>query len=56
MDRWGGEREPLVDPLLGTPRAIQWPAAKLHADDMTVPVLSTGNRNSRTGPVRLPTR
>jgi transposase len=49
MGRWVGQCEALCAPLIEALRRYTVSAAKLHADDTPIPVLSPGNRKTRTG-------
>ena len=49
MGRWVGQCEALCAPLTEALRRYTVAAAKLHADDTPIPVLSPGNRKTRTG-------
>lgn len=49
MGRWVGQCEALCAPLTEALRRYTVAATKLHADDTPIPVLSPGNRKTRTG-------
>jgi len=49
MGRWVGQCEALCAPLTEALRRYTVAATRLHADDTPIPVLSPGNRKTRTG-------